>query len=224
MAFRAGARPLACLGKEWGSPMAQSRNTKVDLAIPATMFVGLTTTGNMMVGDKALEYYNERNVEDYIQIPWDQIDHIAASVLLGGRIIPRFAVFTKENGHFAFSTRNNHKALRAIREYVGGEKIVRSETFLGVLRAGVELGEMKKNRIEPAHGIFMAAKPAQCRSVLHLRHDDPRLTAFLRGEEIPAEGLAGYTAVAVEGVVTGFGKASGGVLKNKYPKGLRIHG
>ena len=95
---------------------------------------------------------------------------------------------------------------------------------LGVLRAGVELGEMKKNRIEPAHGIFMAAKPAQCRSVLHLRHDDPRLTAFLRGEEIPAEGLAGYTAVAVEGVVTGFGKASGGVLKNKYPKGLRIHG
>ena len=83
---------------------------------------------------------------------------------------------------------------------------------------------MKKNRIEPAHGIFMAAKPAQCRSVLHLRHDDPRLTAFLRGEEIPAEGLAGYTAVAVEGVVTGFGKASGGVLKNKYPKGLRIHG
>ena len=54
------------------------------------------------------------------------------------------------------------------------------------------------------------------------RHDDPRLLAFLRGEEIPAEGGAGYTAVAAEGVVTGFGKASGGVLKNKYPKGLRI--
>ena len=117
--------------------MAQSQNTKVDLTIPATMFVGLTTTGNMMVGDKALEYYNERNVEDYIQIPWDQIDHIAASVLFGGRIIPRFAVFTTENGHFAFSTRNNHAALRAIRAYIGGEKIVRSETFFGVLRAGV---------------------------------------------------------------------------------------
>ena len=117
--------------------MAQSQNTKVDLTIPATMFVGLTTTGNMMVGDRALEYYNERNVEDYIQIPWDQIDHIAASVLFGGRIIPRFAVFTTENGHFAFSTRNNHAALRAIRAYIGGEKIVRSETFFGVLRAGV---------------------------------------------------------------------------------------
>ena len=93
---------------------------------------------------------------------------------------------------------------------------------LGVLRAGVELGELRKNRIEPAHGMFMAAKAAQCRSVLHLRHDDPRLLAFLRGEEITAEGVSGYTAVAAEGVVTGFGKASGGVLKNKYPKGLRI--
>ncbi|MFR1104243.1 MAG: RsmB/NOP family class I SAM-dependent RNA methyltransferase [Acutalibacteraceae bacterium] len=93
---------------------------------------------------------------------------------------------------------------------------------LGVLRAGVELGELRKNRIEPAHGMFMAAKAAQCRSALHLRHDDPRLLAFLRGEEITAEGVSGYTAVAAEGVVTGFGKASGGVLKNKYPKGLRI--
>lgn len=93
---------------------------------------------------------------------------------------------------------------------------------LGVLRAGVELGELRKNRIEPAHGVFMAAGAAQCRSVLRLRHDDPRLLAFLRGEEIPAGGLSGYTAVAAECVVTGFGKASGGVLKNKYPKGLRI--
>ena len=62
---------------------------------------------------------------------------------------------------------------------------------LGVLRAGVELGELRKNRIEPAHGMFMAAKAAQCRSVLHLRHDDPRLLAFLRGEEITAEGVPG---------------------------------
>ena len=90
---------------------------------------------------------------------------------------------------------------------------------LGVLRAGVELGEMKKNRIEPAHGIFMAAKPAQCRSVLHLRHDDPRLTAFLRGEEIPAEGLAGYTAVAVEGVVTGLRQGVGRRAQKQVPEG-----
>ena len=31
----------------------------------------------------------------------------------------------------------------------------------------------------------------------------------------------GYTAVCVAGVTTGFGKASSGRLKNRYPKGLR---
>lgn len=94
---------------------------------------------------------------------------------------------------------------------------------LGVLRAGVEFGTLRKNRIEPAHGVFMASRAENCRSVLTLSHDDPALPAFLRGEEIPADGMRGYTAVAVDNIVTGFGKASGGVLKNKYPKGLRTH-
>ena len=94
---------------------------------------------------------------------------------------------------------------------------------LSVLRAGVEFGEAKKNRIEPAHGIFMASRAENCRSVLHLTSNDPALFAFLRGEEIPAEGFSGYTAVAADGIVTGFGKASNGVLKNRYPKGLRTH-
>ena len=95
---------------------------------------------------------------------------------------------------------------------------------LGVVRAGVEFGELKKNRIEPAHGIFMACKPENCRSVLDLSIDDSRVQAYLRGEEIEAESCKGYIAVSVEGVIVGFGKASNGVLKNKYPKGLRIHG
>ena len=95
--------------------MAQSLNTKVELAIPATFFVGLSTYGKMMLGDRALEFYNDRNPEDYIQIPWDQVDHIDASVMFGGRVIPRFAVFTKENGHFSFSTRDNKATLRVVR-------------------------------------------------------------------------------------------------------------
>ncbi len=93
---------------------------------------------------------------------------------------------------------------------------------LGVLRAGVLLGEGKTNRIEPAHALFMAAKPQELTQVLHLANDDPLTQRFLRGEElaISAE-YSGFTGVAVEGVLTGFGKSSGGRLKNKYPKGLR---
>lgn len=94
---------------------------------------------------------------------------------------------------------------------------------LGVLTAGVTAAEVCKNRLEPAHALFMAARNAgECRSVLDLPRDDPRLSAFLRGEAVEAPDCTGWTAVAVGGVVTGFGKASGGVLKNRYPKGLRL--
>lgn len=94
---------------------------------------------------------------------------------------------------------------------------------LGVLAAGVAAAEIRKNRLEPCHALFMAASGAHnCVSSLDLTPGDPRLTAFLRGETIEAPGCGGWTAVSVEGVVTGFGKVSGGILKNHYPKGLRL--
>lgn len=116
--------------------MAQSQNTKVDLATPATSFMGLSTYGNVMVGDRAFEFYNERNPEDYIQIPWSEVDYVSASVLFG-RFIPRFAIFTKENGSFSFSTKNNKETLRAVRAYVPADRMLRSPTFLNVVTQGV---------------------------------------------------------------------------------------
>ena len=93
---------------------------------------------------------------------------------------------------------------------------------LSVLRAGVILGELVKKRIEPHHSAFMAAKPQDCRLCVHLDCRSDAARAFLHGEEIAADAaFKGYAAVAVNGVTTGFGKASGGRLKNKYPKGLR---
>ncbi len=93
----------------------------------------------------------------------------------------------------------------------------------GTIRAGVFVGTIKKNYFEPAHALFMAAKAENIKRIVNLSLQDPRLPRYLHGEEIPVEGnLKGYTAVAVEGIVTGFGKVSGGMLKNKYPKGLRI--
>ncbi len=117
--------------------MAQSQNSSVDLALKATSFQGLTTYGDVMVGNAAFEFYNERNPEDYIQIPWDQVDYVAAEVLPGKKIA-RFAIFTKENGHFSFSTRDNKATLRAMRAYIPEDRLQRSPSFADVMKAGAK--------------------------------------------------------------------------------------
>ena len=94
----------------------------------------------------------------------------------------------------------------------------------GVLAAGIAGAELCKDRLEPCHALFQAADSADCVSRLDLPLEDPRLSAFLRGEAVDAPGCAGWTAVAAAGIVTGFGKAVGGRLKNRYPKGLRLRG
>jgi NOL1/NOP2/sun family putative RNA methylase len=94
---------------------------------------------------------------------------------------------------------------------------------LGVLYAGVTAAAIRKNRLEPCHALYMAMPDAtHCRSSLDLPLADPRLTAFLRGETVEALECTGWTAVHIDGIVTGFGKVSGGILKNHYPKGLRL--
>lgn len=116
--------------------MAQSLNSKVDLTIKATSFAGLSSNGNVMVGNKAFEFYNERNVEDCIQIPWDTIDRVEASVLFN-KSISRFVIFINEKTYFTFSTKDNKKTLRAIREYVPADRMLRSLSFWDVFKQGL---------------------------------------------------------------------------------------
>lgn len=95
-------------------------------------------------------------------------------------------------------------------------------TVSGILRAGVLAGEWRRNRFEPSHALFMSQSPQNFHRVLSLSPDDKRIGDFLRGLEIDCDTVSGYTAAAVSGYVLGFGKCSGGRLKNKYPKGLRL--
>lgn len=92
---------------------------------------------------------------------------------------------------------------------------------LGVIKAGVTMADVCKNRLEPAHGAFITAAKSACRQWIDLLPDEALLRAFLHGEEIPCD-TKGWTAVCVAGVPVGFGKCSGGKLKNRYPKGLRL--
>ncbi len=94
-------------------------------------------------------------------------------------------------------------------------------TGLKVIKPGVWCGEIRKGRFLPHHALYMIKTAPECNAALRLYAGDKRVTDFLRGMEIPCDGK-GYTAVCFEDVVIGFGKASNGVLKNHYPKGLRI--
>lgn len=89
-----------------------------------------------------------------------------------------------------------------------------------VLRFGLHLGTVKKNRFEPSHSLAMALKPGDAQNV-NFKIGDREIYAYLRGETVPAENLKGWSLVCVEGYTAGWGKAAGGILKNHYPKGLR---
>ena len=69
--------------------MVQSLNTKVDLTIDATSFLGINEYGKIMIGDKAFEFYNDRDQRKFIQIPWEDVDYVIASVMFKGTLFGR---------------------------------------------------------------------------------------------------------------------------------------
>ena len=87
-----------------------------------------------------------------------------------------------------------------------------------VLRPGLELGQVKKDRFEPAHALALWLREAG--STVELSADGEAIGAYLHGETIPCEGK-GWHLVRVDGYAIGWGKSDGKVLKNHYPKGLR---
>lgn len=92
---------------------------------------------------------------------------------------------------------------------------------LRVIRAGLYLGMCKKGRFEPSHALALAFGKADFRNTLDFMPDAPEMAAFLHGETIPCS-LQGWVAVCVNGFPVGWGKASNGILKNHFPKSLRI--
>lgn len=89
---------------------------------------------------------------------------------------------------------------------------------LKVMRPGLELGEVKKGRFEPAHALALWLR--DCRNVISLPADSSELAAYMHGDVIPCQ-LRGWTLVRADEYAIGWGKGDGTVLKNHYPKGLR---
>ena len=89
---------------------------------------------------------------------------------------------------------------------------------LKVLRPGLELGTVKKDRFEPAHALALWLKT--CENQQDYPADSGEISAYLRGDVIPSK-QKGWCLVSAEGYSIGWGKGDGRVLKNHYPKGLR---
>ena len=92
---------------------------------------------------------------------------------------------------------------------------------LPCLADGVMLGRTERDgRFTPAHGLFTAFGD-RCRVRVELELCDERIAEYLAGKEIAAD-ADGWCAVCAGRHALGGGKGSGGVIKNHYPKSLRV--
>ena len=91
---------------------------------------------------------------------------------------------------------------------------------LKVIRSGLQLGMIKKDRFEPSHSLAMALKKEEALRSIELNEDEA--LSFRHGEELRIDCDNGWTLICVDGVSLGWGKAVNGQIKNHYPKGLRI--
>lgn len=110
--------------------------------------------------------------------------------------------------------RNEHVFVPAYSDNLKGLKI---------LNNGIELGILKKKRFEPGHQLAeVLGQKLQQRKVDLLTEDDYK--KFLHGEALRIKtDLKGFVLVSYHDFIFSFGKVTGnGLLKNFYPKGLRI--
>lgn len=96
-----------------------------------------------------------------------------------------------------------------------------SANKLKVLRPGLHLGTMKKNRFEPSHALALALRPEEVKYSANLNGDSQEVRAYLNGQTLNVEGEKGWYLMTVDGYSIGWGKLAGGIMKNHYPKGLR---
>lgn len=92
---------------------------------------------------------------------------------------------------------------------------------LKVMRPGLHLGTLKKNRFEPSHALALTLTVDDVKRFVDLESTDPQAKAYLNGMTLNHDGEKGWYLITVDGYSLGWGKLAGQVMKNHYPKGLR---
>ncbi len=93
-------------------------------------------------------------------------------------------------------------------------------TGLKAPRCGLHLCRLGRGYIEPDHALAMALRPNE--AARSAEFDEAQALRLLSGETAESA-FKGWTLLTHRGMPLGWGKASGGVMKNHIPKGLRIH-
>lgn len=111
------------------------------------------------------------------------------------------------------------------------DKVLWNQTLLPdqkkfrLLRSGLYLGDLKKNRFEPSQALALALTKKQFKQTIDLDSNDPRVLKYLKGETIDVKDIdistKGWVLVLVDSYPLGFGKIDQGIIKNKYAKGWR---
>lgn len=89
------------------------------------------------------------------------------------------------------------------------------------VRPGLHLGVCKKGRFEPSHGLCLALTSDDFKSCMNFSPSSRSLSMYMSGHTLESE-IKGWCAVCVDGFPLGWGKGDGRILKNHYPKKLRI--
>lgn len=92
---------------------------------------------------------------------------------------------------------------------------------LKVVRAGLHLGVCKKGRFEPSYALCLSLDGGDFANSVSYAYDSKEINAYLHGETLTADNN-GWTVVLIDGFPIGWGKSSGGILKNHFPKYLRF--
>lgn len=89
-----------------------------------------------------------------------------------------------------------------------------------VLRCGLHLGEIKKDRFEPSHSLAMYLGANDVKRRIDTASSDGKAEGYYLGQTLECD-FRGWGLVCVDGYPCGWCKGDGMQAKNHYPKGLR---
>ncbi|EJN94946.1 DUF956 family protein [Streptococcus ratti] len=109
--------------------MAQSINTKVEYTGKGVSYLGIGgKVGKFLLGDRGFEFYNDANVEHFIQIPWTSIIEMGANV--SRKKVSRHFEIVTDQGKFLFASSDSGKILKIAREHIGNDKVLRYPSLI----------------------------------------------------------------------------------------------